>query len=72
MKKIAFPCGVLLTLLWTSNSFSEGLGRTLYINNKDPACGGKSPCYTTIQAAVTAAFRFAVVQNILAKRGYHL
>ena len=63
MKKIAFLCGVLVsTLLWASNSFSEGSGRTLYVNNKDPACGGRSPCYKTIQAAVTAAFQGDVVQ----------
>ncbi len=63
MKKIALLCGVLLlTLLWASNSFSEGSGRTLYVNNKDPACGGRSPCYKTIQAAVTAAFQGDVVQ----------
>src|SRR5215813_11138564 len=27
----------------------------LYVNRTDPTCGGHSPCYTTIQAAVNAA-----------------
>ncbi len=27
----------------------------LYVNHADPACGGKAPCFTTIQSAVTAA-----------------
>src|SRR5712692_6862130 len=26
-----------------------------YVSNTDPTCGGHVPCYTTIQAAVTAA-----------------
>jgi pectin methylesterase-like acyl-CoA thioesterase len=28
---------------------------TLYVNRTDPTCGGHSPCFSTIQAAVTAA-----------------
>lgn len=28
---------------------------TLYVNRTDPNCGGHSPCFSTIQAAVTAA-----------------
>src|SRR6185295_12123958 len=27
----------------------------LHVNGADPKCGGNSPCFTTIQAAVTAA-----------------
>ncbi len=63
MKKIALLCGVLLfALLWDSNFFSEASGRTLYVNSTDPSCGGKLPCYKTIQAAVTAAYRADLVQ----------
>ncbi len=28
---------------------------TLYVNRSDPTCGGQSPCFTTIQAAINAA-----------------
>src|SRR5688572_32971184 len=28
---------------------------TLYVNRTDPTCGGQSPCFSTIQAAINAA-----------------
>ncbi|HEY2988555.1 MAG TPA: Ig-like domain-containing protein, partial [Candidatus Binatia bacterium] len=33
----------------------QQLGRTLYVNRTDSTCGGHSPCFSTIQAAVNAA-----------------
>ena len=33
----------------------------LYVNGADPTCGGQSPCFTTIQAAINAAGPGAVV-----------
>jgi RHS repeat-associated protein len=63
MKRIALICGfVLAPLLAATNSFPQPLGRTLYVSNTDPACGGKFPCYTTIQAAVNAASQGDIVR----------
>jgi hypothetical protein len=45
--------GVLAALLIPSSLPAQTGFR--YVHPTDPACGGQSPCYTTIQAAVTAA-----------------
>ena len=44
-----------LTLLWVPAPLSQQAGTTRYVNRTDPTCGGLSPCYATIQAAVHAA-----------------
>lgn len=51
---------ILLFLLPTSSSQQQG--PTRYVNNADPTCQGKSPCYTTIQAAVNAALPGETIQ----------
>ena len=33
---------------------ARGWAVTRYVNHTDSTCGGRSPCYTTIQAAVNA------------------
>src|SRR5712692_9803717 len=40
----------------------QQIGRTLYVNRTDPGCGGHSPCFTTIQAAVNAALARDTIQ----------
>ena len=35
---------------------------TLHVNRTDPTCGGQSPCFTTIQAAINAAGPGNVIQ----------
>jgi RHS repeat-associated protein len=63
MRKIALLSELLLSaLLLASSAFSQQLGRTLYVSNTAPACGGKSPCYATIQAAVNAALQGDTIQ----------
>src|SRR5213593_5011149 len=49
---LAFP---LLVVSFAPSSTSSPPGSTRYVSNTDPVCGGHAPCYTTIQAAVTAA-----------------
>ena len=45
----------LLGLLVLSNSVTAQQPTILYVNRTDPTCGGHSPCFTTIQAAINAA-----------------
>ena len=47
-------CLLVLAFLFPGISYSQQ-PTILYVNRTDPSCAGKSPCYTTIQAAVTAA-----------------
>jgi len=48
--------GVLaLTLLLLPTTSHQQQGGILYVSNTDPTCGGHSPCYVTVQAAVDAA-----------------
>jgi len=55
--------GVLaLTLLLLPTTSHQQQGGILYVNNTDPTCGGHSPCYATIQAAVDAAQAGATIQ----------
>jgi len=55
-----FGVGVLLVVVaalgWflTPSPVAAQTG-TRYVSPTDPTCGGQAPCYTTIQAAVTAA-----------------
>jgi parallel beta-helix repeat protein len=44
-----------LILLWMSGASAQTPGRVLYVNNIDTLCNGQAPCFSTIQAAVTAA-----------------
>lgn len=55
-----FPYLFVLALLslaffFLPSSSPQSLAPTAYVSNTDPTCGGKSPCYSTIQAAVNAA-----------------
>ena len=62
MKNRLFFGALLLILLIAAPAFSQQLGRVLYVSNTDPACGGQSPCFRTIQAAVNAALPRDVVR----------
>ena len=55
MRKTMEICALaLLALLWAvSPAFQQG-PTTRYVNKTDPTCGGHTPCYTTLQAAVDA------------------
>ncbi len=46
---------LVLAVLFIPSPSAQQSGRTLYVNNTDPSCGGQSPCYISIQAAVNAA-----------------
>ena len=45
-------CSLLGLLFFYRPAFSQQI---FYVNNTDPNCGGNSPCFATIQAAVNAA-----------------
>ena len=45
---------VALALLFPAAAIA-GLPTARYVNGKDPTCGGRQPCYATIQTAVNAA-----------------
>lgn len=63
MRKIVGLVGLLLlAVLFASTPSSQQLGHTLYVNKTDPTCQNKSPCFTTIQAAVNAAFQGDSIQ----------
>ncbi len=64
MKKIAvLSVLVALALLFASTPSSQQQSPgTLYVNNTDPTCQGRSPCFTTIQAAVNAALSGETIQ----------
>ena len=51
------PLFILLVLafLFVPAPSLQQQGPTRYVNNTDPTCQGKSPCYATIQAAVNPA-----------------
>jgi hypothetical protein len=62
-----FPYLFILALLSLGFFFlptpsPQPLGHTLYVNRTDPTCGGKSPCFATIQAAVDAALPADTIQ----------
>src|SRR5438445_4533749 len=59
----------LLAASFTPSSTSVPAGSTRYVSNTDPTCGGHAPCYTTIQAAVSAALPG---ENILIQRGSYI
>src|SRR2546427_9753155 len=59
----------LLAASFTPLSTSVPAGSTRYVSNTDPTCGGHAPCYTTIQAAVSAALPG---ENILIQRGSYI
>jgi len=53
MKKL-LTWAILLAALLIAVPVSADPG-TLYVDDDDPTCGGNSPCYPTIQAAINAA-----------------
>jgi RHS repeat-associated protein len=62
-----FPRLFILALLSLAFFFlptpsPQPLGHTLYVNRTDPTCGGKSPCFAAIQAAVDAALPADTIQ----------
>jgi len=59
----------LLAASFTPSNTSVPAGSTRYVSNTDPTCGGHAPCYTTIQAAVSAALPG---ENILIQRGSYI
>ena len=52
----------ILGFLFLPSPSLQQFGHILYVNSADPTCGGKSPCYTTIQSAVDAAFSGDTIQ----------
>lgn len=58
----SLPLALIGLVLLLSPAPSHQQGRTLFVNNVDPSCGGRSPCYTTIQAAVDAAVAGDTIQ----------
>ena len=50
-----FLAVVIPAALLVPRSSSQQGGVIRYVNNADPTCGGLTPCYATIQAAVNAA-----------------
>lgn len=53
---------VLLAVFFLPAPSPQQVGHTLYVDGTDPTCGGRSPCFTTIQAAVNAAFPGDIIQ----------
>jgi len=51
---IVFALLVLILCVASTATFAQA-ATILYVNNADPTCQGHAPCYSTIQAAVTAA-----------------
>jgi RHS repeat-associated protein len=45
---------IAVSSIFPASSYSQPAS-TLYVNRTDPTCGGQSPCFATIQAAVNAA-----------------
>lgn len=53
---LALGVGLTLGMFWIlSPSAVRANPGTLYVSNTSPTCGGRAPCYATIQAAVNAA-----------------
>lgn len=52
---LALSVLTFLLFVFFPRSSSQQQGPTLYVNNIDPTCGGSSPCFASIQAAVDAA-----------------
>ena len=59
---LALSVLIFLVFLFLPNTSSQQQGPTRYVSNTDPTCGGKSPCYSTIQAAVNAALPGDTIQ----------
>src|SRR3972149_4769844 len=59
---LALSVLTVLFLVFLPKPSSQQQGPTRYVNNTDPTCGGKSPCYTTLQAAVNAALPGDAIQ----------
>jgi pectin methylesterase-like acyl-CoA thioesterase len=56
MKKIILSLvGLVLILVFGLMGIVGAAGTTLYVDDDDATCGGNSPCYSTIQAAINAA-----------------
>ncbi len=55
-----FVLAVVVALAMPAVARAQGITR--YVNPSDPTCGGHAPCYTTIQAAVTAALAADTIQ----------
>src|SRR5262245_18475139 len=53
-KVIGFSTLSLCLVLLIQSLFSQTTDTLRYVSNTSPTCGGQSPCYTTIQAAVDA------------------
>lgn len=49
--------GMIFALTWGLQAVSarSAVATTRYVSNTSPTCGGRAPCYATIQAAVNAA-----------------
>lgn len=59
MKKLLI-LAMLFSMLLIAVPVSADPG-TLYVDDDDPTCGGNSPCYTTIQAAINAAIAYDTI-----------
>lgn len=46
---------VLQCLILSAPVLAQQRTTTLFVNRNDPTCGGRSPCFSTIQAAIDAA-----------------
>jgi hypothetical protein len=63
MKRLR-DCATLLLLSWllVPPPLIAQPSTVLHVNRTDPTCGGESPCFSTIQAAINAAGPAAVIQ----------
>lgn len=52
----------ILAALFITRPLAQQPGRILYVNNQDATCNGRLPCFTTIQAAVNAAFQGDIIR----------
>jgi K319L-like, PKD domain/Bacterial Ig domain/Right handed beta helix region len=56
MRRVSWPGGLaLIGALTAVSATAEAQGRILHVSAADPTCQGRTPCYRTIQEAVTAA-----------------
>ena len=53
-RKLGWVTLGILAVLAASAPVAAQTGITRYVNRSDATCGGTSPCYATIQAAVDA------------------
>lgn len=61
-------CRVALGVFVATSLSSVASGATLYVDDDDPTCAGRSPCFATIQAAIDAAL---TLENVSVAPGFY-